>query len=255
MALAEVLTNPPSYASAIAACQTTDVAKGAISVFYQRDSQIIDLKPVGVSHGNASLTEVKDVVIPRGIPVLFDIAGSLPAAPPQAQPDTNGFTQLHHAAVNGDLVVAQTIIDSKAAGFDVKDNDKRYPLFYAIFCKHTSVAILLARKWSISDVLVTAFINDNTDVHKATALFNAVEQNDTTTVGFLIEIGANVDAYRYGTWWAWRGTPLHSAAYSSHDVEIIKMLLDAGANKHLTDVNGNLTYSAVWNGLRWPILA
>ena len=255
MALAEVLTNPPSYASAIAACQTTDVAKGAISVFYQPDSQIIDLKPVGVSHGNAGLAEVKDVVIPRGIPVLFDIAGSLPAAPPQAQPDTNGRTQLHHAAMNGDLVAAQTIIDSKAAGFDVKDNDKRYPLYYAITNKHTSVAILLARKWNISDVLVTEFINDNTDNHKANALSNAVEQNDTNTVGFLIEIGANVDARGYGAAAAYKGTLLHLAAHFSRDEGIIKMLLDAGANKYNTDGRGNRPYSATWKGLRWPILA
>ena len=206
IALAEVLTNPPSYASAIAACQTTDVAKGAISVFYQPDSQIIDLKPVGVSHGNASLAEVEDVVIPRGIPLLFDIAGFLPAAPPppatppRAQPDTHGRTQLHHAAMNGDLVAAQTMIDSKVAGFDVQDNDRRYPLYYAIKNKHTSIASLLARKW-------------NTDVLKASALVEAVERIDSTTVGFLIGLGANVNAQGYGRWPEWRGTPLHSAVY------------------------------------------
>jgi len=70
--LVSVLANPPNYISAIAACQTANVAKGAISVFYQPESKVIDLKPVGVSGGDAALGEAKAVVTPRGIPIFQD---------------------------------------------------------------------------------------------------------------------------------------------------------------------------------------
>ena len=55
----------PNKVPAIATCQGT--TKRAISVFYQPKSEVIDLHPVGVS-GNAA-AEVKEVVIPRGIPI------------------------------------------------------------------------------------------------------------------------------------------------------------------------------------------
>ena len=50
---------------AIATCQGT--TKRAISVFDQPKPKVIDLHPVGVS-GDAA-AEVKEVVIPRGIPI------------------------------------------------------------------------------------------------------------------------------------------------------------------------------------------
>lgn len=255
MTVVEVLTKDPNYSSAIAACQTTDVAKGAISVFYQPGSQIIDLQPVGVSHGTAGLAEVKDVPIPRGIPVLFDVARSSPAARPQARRDVNGRTQLHRAAIDGDLMAAQTIIDAGDTDFNVKDNNKHYPLYYAIETKHTDIAILLSRKWIIPDDFVRGLISDHTEDSKAKALFTAVQDNATNTVGFMIEAGANVDARGLGWWPDWNRTPLHLAAYYSNDAGIIKMLLNAGANKNITDNRGNRPYSASWNGTRWAELA
>ena len=256
MTIVGLLTKDPNYSSAIAACQTTDVAKGAISVFYQPGSQIIDLQPVGVSHGTAGLAEVKDVPIPRGIPVLFDSASSSPAARPQARRDADGRTQLHHAAMDGDLMAAQIIFDAGDTDFNVKDNYKRYPLYYAIETKHTDIALLLQSKWMVPDTLVRELINDHTEDSKAKALFVAVQENATNRVGFLIEAGANVDARGLGWWPDWNGTPLHHAAYCSKDAGIIKMLLNAGgANKNITDNRGNRPYSAPWNGTRWAELA
>ena len=255
MTLVEVLTKDPNYSSAIAACQTTDIAKGAISVFYQPGSQIIDLQPVGVSHGTAGVAEVKDVPIPRGIPVLFDVTRSSPAARPHARRDNDGRTQLHRAAIDGDLMAAQTIIDAGDADFNVKNNIGLYPLYYAIENKHTNVAILLSRKWNVPDTLVRELINDHTDGSKVKALFTAVQDNVTNRVGFMIEAGADVNARGLGWWPDWNGTPLHHAAYCSNDAGIIKMLLNAGASKYITDNRGNRPYSAPWNGTRWAELA
>ena len=255
MNLVEVLTKDPNYSSAIAACQTTDVAKGAISLFYQPASQIIDLQPVGVSHGTAGLAEVKDVPIPRGIPILWDVARYSPAARPQARRDVNGRTQLHRAAIDGDFIAAQTIIEAGDTDFNVKDNYKRYPLYYAIEAKRTDIANLLSRKWNVPNDVIRGLISDHTEDSKAKALFTAVQDNVTNTVGFMIEAGANVDARGLGWWPDWNGTPLHHAAYCSNDAGIIKMLLNAGANKNITDNRGNRPYSAPWKGTRWTELA
>ena len=216
MTVVEVLTKDPHYSSAIAACQTTYYAKGAISVFYQPGSQIIDLQPVGVGHGTAGLAEVKDVPIPRGIPVLFDVVRSSPAARPQARRDVNGRTQLHHAAIDGDFMAAQIIIDAGDTDFNVRDNYKRYPLDYAIEKNYTDTASLLSRKWNVPNTLINELINDHTENSKAKALFTAVQDNVANRVGFMIEAGANVDARGLGWWPDWNGTPLHHAAYCSN---------------------------------------
>lgn len=116
-------------------------------------------------------------------------------------------------------------------------------------------AVVTARKWGVPDNIITTFITNHTDVHRVIALFAAVERNDRNTVGFLIEIGTNVNAQGYGVWSTWWGTPLHSAAWCSVDQSIIQMLLNAGANKNIKDVYGNRPYSQAWNGMRWGILA
>lgn len=53
---------------AIAACQMTGDYRGAISVFYQSEPKVIELKPVAISGGNAAIAEVQAVVLPKGIP-------------------------------------------------------------------------------------------------------------------------------------------------------------------------------------------
>lgn len=56
--------------SAIGTCQVTGNKKGAIHVFYQPESQVIDLKPVAISAGSAGAAEVQAVVLPKGIPTV-----------------------------------------------------------------------------------------------------------------------------------------------------------------------------------------
>lgn len=256
MTIVGVLTNKDDWHSAIAACQTTDVAKGAISVFYQPVSQVIDLQPIGTSHGTAGAAEVKDVPIPRGIPVLFDSAGPAAATRPQVRRDNNGLTQYHHAAIDGDLMAAQIIFDAGDSEFNIKDNYGRYPLYYAIEYKRTDVALLLNSRWMVGNDYVRDLINEHSVDTKAKALFTAVQENATNKVGFLVEAGANVDARGLGWWPDWNGTPLHHAAYCSTDTKIIKLLLySGGANKNITDNRGNRPYSAPWNGTRWAELA
>jgi hypothetical protein len=223
-------------------------------VFYQPESKVIDLKPVGVSGGNAALAEVKAVVTPRGIPLLHDILGSesLPVGPPQVTIDADSRTQLHHAAINGDLATAQTIIDSRATGFDIEDRSRHTPLFYAIANKKTSVAVLLAHKWNIPESTITVYINDNTEPKKTLALIEAIQEIRQNEVGFLIEIGANVNGRGYGV--NYNATPLHLAAFYG-DLEVIQMLLNAGANKHNQDSIGRYPSSGDWKGNRWSVLA
>lgn len=225
-------------------------------MFYQPESKVIDLKPVGVSGGNAALAEAKEVVTPRGIPLLHDILGSesLPIGPPQVTQDAEGRTQLHHAAINGDLATAQTIINSRATGFDIKDHLGHTPLFYAIANKKTSVAVLLAHKWNIPESTITVYINDNTEPTKTLALVEAIQGTRKDEVGFLIEIGANVNGRDYGIYRGHNATPLHEAALFA-DLEVIQMLLNAGANKRFQDSQGRYPSSKDWKGDRWSVLA
>jgi hypothetical protein len=66
--VADVLTNSPNAASAIGACQMSGDSKGAISVFYQPESKVLDLKPVATRGGEAGTTDVRAVVLPKGVP-------------------------------------------------------------------------------------------------------------------------------------------------------------------------------------------
>lgn len=56
--------------SAIGACQVSENKKGAISVFYQPEAQVIDLKPVAIGAARVRQAEIAAVVLPKGIPTV-----------------------------------------------------------------------------------------------------------------------------------------------------------------------------------------
>jgi hypothetical protein len=66
--VADVLTSSPNSTSALGTCQKTGDSKGAINVFYQPVSKVLDLKPVAARGGDAGAADVSAVVLPKGVP-------------------------------------------------------------------------------------------------------------------------------------------------------------------------------------------
>jgi ankyrin repeat protein len=168
--------------------------------------------------------------------------------------DNYGVTPLIAAANNGHSKVVALLL-AKGANLTCADHEGRTPLFAAATEGHFEVVKLLLEK----DAMIT-YTNDNmTAVHAAIinrhlevaklliiqagnihAIINglnpllalAADEGDMELIEILLTAGANIDAPNIDG-----RTPLHYAAFHGSK-EIIKILLAAGANIDATDING-----------------
>jgi ankyrin repeat protein len=159
--------------------------------------------------------------------------------------DADGRTSLHRAVISGDDATAQRILNRGKVDPKAKDKSSRTALYYAMQNSRREVALSLARKSNVPDETVIANLNNPTDTYKAGALFSAIKEKKSIEIGFLIEIGVNIQATGYGGWPSYRGTPLHEAAIYGTP-EIVRLLLDNGANKNTRDAYGNLPTAPTW---------
>lgn len=162
------------------------------------------------------------------------------------------YSLLHLATMTGDLVGVTTLLASNSTNIKTKDSFGRPALYYAMRNQHLDIALLLARKrWRIFDEVVQKHMADMSNGSLATSLSAAIVRNDKNEVGFLIDIGADMEARGYGNWPSYQGTMLHEAAYwSKHwgSNDILKLMLKNGADKSAKDIYGNLPDADTWGG-------
>ena len=164
------------------------------------------------------------------------------------------FTVLHSAAANKETDVAQVLIDA-GADIDARDNEGHAPLYFACAsgafdvvkmlvragaddgggtcltqaanCGHTEVVRYLVG-------LPEVDVNRRDDDFK-TALHCAVENAHTDVVQVLIDAGADpTTSTNYGV----NRSPLHTACILE-TLDMVKMLVRAGAGVRATDTNGS----------------
>jgi ankyrin repeat protein len=150
----------------------------------------------------------------------------LEAGADHARRDTLGNTALSWAAGFGDVTTVDTLIK---AGADVNVTGSVTgftPIIWAAgFGKPESVAALVEAGANIEDV---------DQLERATPLMHAVRTGGADNVQVLVEAGANLEARDKN-----EKTPLLvAAANSGASVEVIRLLLDAGADPTATTANG-----------------
>jgi ankyrin repeat protein len=160
------------------------------------------------------------------IPCLFVLSSLLPGvvdaqSSPQVEP-------LHEAAFAGDLDEVRRLLEEGAA-VDIPDGEGRTALMWASFNGHTSVNALLLEKG--------AAINTR-EATGRTALMYASSGPFAGTVELLLEKGAEVNLQ--GT--AEGFTALMTAA-AEGQVEVVRVLMEYGANPDLEDVDGDTAES------------
>lgn len=135
------------------------------------------------------------------------------------QPDPAGDYPLHVAAVQGEVVIAETLID-QGARVEVTDRAGHTPLFVALREGKTQVAELLVRRGARFDA--QALLID----------LVAEGVTDRDSLRYLQKLGANVNALNGEG----KG-PLHIAA-ASGNLLLCKRLIGLGADINLKDGNG-----------------
>jgi len=164
-------------------------------------------------------------------------------------------TPLHQAAADGNLKEARSLI-SKGANVNVKDNEGRTPLFYAVENRHTFMCDLLIVKGA--DINVKDADGD-TPLHHAALLLR--RPYDFRLAAELARRGADVNATNNQ-----RQTPLHIALEggSSNHKHIASMLLWYNVNVNAKDSNGKTALHLAaqravektwWQSVLWGILA
>ncbi|RYP32170.1 hypothetical protein DL768_011146 [Monosporascus sp. mg162] len=121
---------------------------------------------------------------------------------------------------------------------DTGNASSRTLLFHAMKQGDRDTALSLAQqRWNIPEETVMDHLDNPTDEHKAQSLFDAIKRQREDEIGFLIEIGADLEATGYGDWPGWKGTALHEAAWYGTP-SIIQLLLRNGADKNARDIGG-----------------
>jgi ankyrin repeat protein len=132
--------------------------------------------------------------------------------------------QLRQSSLDGDLKKVKESLEA-GAGVNAVDMDGRTALMFAAFNGHSEVVLeLLGREASV----------DRRDVFGRTALLYAATGPFTETVKILLDKGAEpnvVDSEEHFS-------PLMHAA-AEGNLDVVKILFEAGADAALTDVDGD----------------
>ncbi|KAG8185896.1 hypothetical protein JTE90_028896 [Oedothorax gibbosus] len=145
--------------------------------------------------------------------------------------DDHGYTLLHWASSNtGWTDIVRLILDNGEADLNAVDHLGRTPLLWAARRGDEGVAALLIRAGA--DV-------NRSDTFKRTALHYAVERGLTTVIQILLEKeGLDLSAQDIKG-----NTPLHVACM--YRPEAIKQLLEAGADTHMKNDQGETALSVI----------
>ncbi len=180
--------------------------------------------------------------------------------PPSAA-DLAGYTGLHKAAASGDVAAAAKLI---AAGADLnpRDGNRRTPLHVAGHAGHYELAKFLLDKGADAnaldaqqyDLITIAAVRDDarmvqlaikggnsprnvTSPYRGTALIAAAHLGHVEPVRALIEAGAPLDHVNNLGWTALLEAVILGDGGPRH-VEIVRLLLAAGAKTEIGDKNG-----------------
>ncbi|KAJ3260418.1 hypothetical protein HK103_000560 [Boothiomyces macroporosus] len=134
------------------------------------------------------------------------------------QPNNDGITALHAAAVDNQLEAVQLLL-RHGANVHLRDKFGRSPLFNAVYFQHKEIALLLRQ--------AGAHFAQEEASEIANQLFESVSRNDLERIKLLIDCGVNPNiANEDGR------TILHQAA-TSNKIEIINYLLSLSGQEPL----------------------
>ncbi|KAH0537751.1 hypothetical protein FGG08_005499 [Glutinoglossum americanum] len=187
----------------------------------------------------------------------------------QEPTDTQGWTQLHHAASQGrefNLEESLKVLNN-LANLERKDASDRTPLHLAAYYGHDSAVKALLDKGANRDSrnlsgqtplynaasrgygpIVEALIDGGADKEARdnegkTPLYAAARYGHGAVTRLLAGRGANKEARANGDW-----TPLHAAAWYGHEA-VVGLLIEGGADRGATSGNGKTPlHAAVQNG-------
>ena len=187
--------------------------------------------------------------------------------------DNNGSTALHHATRNGHTeMVKQLIVNG--ARIEETNNSENTALMIAKAAKHNEVvetlefmedmsqgkkkllkAALEGNTKDINDVIanikrknigpdidIKQIVDSELDAEGRTALMIAAYKGHTRVVGILLAVGANVDDIFNDAKDNDGNTALHHAAKRENNQEVVRQLLDAGADKNARNKDEKTAY-------------
>lgn len=128
--------------------------------------------------------------------------------------NSKGFTLLHEAIRNKDLVIARMLIE-RGADVNLFSRSKMNPLYFAADCGQVEMIKLLLEAGALIDAKSISGLNP---------LLIATYRGHTHAVAELIRSGADVNVATDQNW-----TALHSAAAGGH-TEILELLIENGAD-------------------------
>lgn len=138
------------------------------------------------------------------------------------RPDKEGNTPLLYAASEADVDIIKSLLDSGA--ILQPNSSDRNALYKCAQKDHTEVLELLLHKFK-------RHVRDS-NRYGVTLLHTAADHGMITTVKFLVEKGAEVNAASVDKW-----TPLHNAAQNGY-LDVAEFLHDHGANINATSLLG-----------------
>lgn len=135
----------------------------------------------------------------------------------------NGFSELHLAAMRGDVAAVGKLLDSGVGANPRQAEFRGTPLQYAAAAGHVKVVERLLEHEAEVDAV---------DANGRTPLIWAAMKGQAEAARLLLDANANIGAANDGGW-----TPLHYSMSYGHEATT-KLLLDRGASKELVNRQG-----------------
>lgn len=154
--------------------------------------------------------------------------------------DGEDNTLLHVAATEGHIFIVKQLIEG-GSDLNVEDGKGLTPLYYAIKEERVEVVRLLLQAGASVDVWGSPYAGHNYRPKATTgqceSLFHAVVRDGNMRMfRSLMEKAMDLDLEMRDSKWC---TPLHIAALLGR-IDMMKVLLDAGADAHAEDIAGRL---------------